>query len=70
MVLPLDQMLKGGSAPATKTDSSSNLLRLPPATTSSTGASNTSSTSQGDIMDNAARMRSVTTTSVRGNNDA
>ena len=51
MVLPLDQMLKGGSAPATKTDSSSNLLRLPPATTSSTGASNTSSTSQGDIMD-------------------
>ena len=36
MVLPLDQMLKGGSAPAT---------------TSSTGASNTSSTSQGDIMD-------------------
>ena len=51
MVLPLDQMLKGGSAPAAKTDSSSNLLRLPPATTSSTGASNTSSTSQGDIMD-------------------
>ena len=51
MVLPLDQMLKGGSAPAAKTDSSSNLLRLPPATSSSTGASNTSSTSQGDIMD-------------------
>ena len=51
MVLPLDQMLKGGSAPAAKSDSSSNLLRLPPATTSSTGASNTSSTSQGDIMD-------------------
>ena len=51
MVLPLDQMLKGGSAPAAKSDSSSNLLRLPPATTSGTGASNTSSTSQGDIMD-------------------
>ena len=51
MVLPLDQMLKGGNAPAAKTDSSSNLLRLPPATSSGTGASNTSSTSQGDIMD-------------------
>ena len=51
MVLPLDQMLKGGNAPAAKSDSSSNLLRLPPVTSSSTGASNTSSTSQGDIMD-------------------
>ena len=53
MVLPLDQMLKGGNAPAAKSDNgASNLLRLPPASSSTTsGASNTSSTSQGDIMD-------------------
>ncbi|MDQ4429612.1 FtsH protease activity modulator HflK [Yokenella regensburgei] len=53
MVLPLDQMLKGGNAPAAKSDKSAanSLLRLPPASTSSTAASNTSSTSQGDIMD-------------------
>ena len=53
MVLPLDQMLKGGNAPAAKSDNgTSNLLRLPPASSSTTsGASNTSSTSQGDIMD-------------------
>lgn len=68
MVLPLDQMLKGGSAPAAKSDNSaSNLLRLPPSTKSNaSGASNTSSSNQGDIITNAARMRSVTTTSVRG----
>ena len=52
MVLPLDQMLKGASAPAAKSDSGSNLLRLPStSSSSSSGASNTSSTSQGDIMD-------------------
>jgi membrane protease subunit HflK len=53
MVLPLDQMLKGGNAPAAKSDKSAanSLLRLPPASSSSTAASNTSSTSQGDIMD-------------------
>ena len=53
MVLPLDQMLKGGNAPAAKSDNGTrNLLRLPPASSSTTsGASNTSSTSQGDIMD-------------------
>lgn len=52
MVLPLDQMLKGGNAPAAKRDSGSDLLRLP-ATSSSgnSGASNTSSATQGDIMD-------------------
>ena len=52
MVLPLDQMLKGASTPAAKSDSGSNLLRLPStSSSSSSGASNTSSTSQGDIMD-------------------
>ncbi|WP_374256153.1 FtsH protease activity modulator HflK [Yokenella regensburgei] len=53
MVLPLDQMLKGGNAPAAKSDKSAanSLLRLPPASSSSTAASNTSPTSQGDIMD-------------------
>ncbi len=53
MVLPLDQMLKGGNAPAVKSDNNaSNLLRLPPAPSSTnSGVSNTSSTSQGDIMD-------------------
>ena len=52
MVLPLDQMLKGANAPAAKDSTANNLLRLPPASSSSTsGASNTSSTSQGDIMD-------------------
>ncbi|EDT4729572.1 protease modulator HflK, partial [Salmonella enterica subsp. enterica serovar Typhi] len=53
MVLPLDQMLKGGNAPAAKSDNSaSNLLRLPPSTKSNaSGASNTSSSNQGDIMD-------------------
>ncbi|WP_054179667.1 FtsH protease activity modulator HflK [Trabulsiella odontotermitis] len=52
MVLPLDQMLKGNSAPAARSDNSgaNNLLRLPPASSSSS-ASNTSSSSQGDIMD-------------------
>ena len=53
MVLPLDQMLKGGNAPAAKSDSSgaNNLLRLPPASSSSSSASNTSSATQGNIMD-------------------
>ncbi len=68
MVLPLDQMLKGGNAPAAKSDNgASNLLRLPPASSSTTsGASNTSSTSQAILWTNAAPTRSVTTTSVRG----
>ncbi|HKS33282.1 MAG TPA: FtsH protease activity modulator HflK, partial [Enterobacteriaceae bacterium] len=54
MVLPLDQMLKGGNAPAAKSDSSgaNNLLRLPPASSSGSSDANTqSSASQGDIMD-------------------
>ncbi|VEC01173.1 Modulator of FtsH protease HflK [Cedecea lapagei] len=54
MVLPLDQMLKGGAQqPAAKSDSSaaSNLLRLPPASSSSSSASTSSSSSSGDIMD-------------------
>jgi modulator of FtsH protease HflK len=57
MVLPLDQMLKGGSAaPAKKSDSSgaNSLLRLPPATSSGSSANSNSSapaTSDGDIMD-------------------
>ena len=54
MVLPLDQMLKGGNTSGAKNDNSgaNNLLRLPPASSSSnSGASNSSSTSQGDIMD-------------------
>ena len=47
------QMLKGGNAPAAKSDSSgaNNLLRLPPASSSSSSASNTSSATQGNIMD-------------------
>ncbi|MFG6656744.1 FtsH protease activity modulator HflK [Scandinavium sp. M-37] len=57
MVLPLDQMLKGGSAaPAKKSNGSGadSLLRLPPASSSSSSASGNSSapaTSDGDIMD-------------------
>ncbi len=56
MVLPLDQMLKGGAqAPAANTGNSAteDLLRLPPASTSSTStrASTTSQTRNGDIMD-------------------
>ena len=54
MVLPLDQMLKGGSQPAAKSDSSgaNSLLRLPPASSSSSGSASTpSSSSRGDIMD-------------------
>ncbi len=54
MVLPLDQMLKGGAQqPAAKSDSSAanNLLRLPPASSSSSSASTSSSSSSGDIMD-------------------
>lgn len=54
MVLPLDQMLKGGSQPAAKSDTSgaNNLLRLPPASSSSSGSASTpSSSSRGDIMD-------------------
>ncbi|WP_058912516.1 FtsH protease activity modulator HflK [Entomohabitans teleogrylli] len=54
MVLPLDQMLKGGSQPAVKSDSgANNLLRLPPASTSGSSASTSSSSSSnsGDIMD-------------------
>ncbi len=53
MVLPLDQMLKGGNAPAAKSDSSgaNNLLRLPPASTSGSSANSAPATSAGDIMD-------------------
>lgn len=55
MVLPLDQMLKGGAQqPAAKSDSSaaSNLLRLPPAASNSnSSASTSSSSSSGDIME-------------------
>ncbi|NIF49031.1 FtsH protease activity modulator HflK [Enterobacter sp. Ap-916] len=54
MVLPLDQMLKGGAQqPAAKSDNSAanNLLRLPPASSSSSSASTSSSSSSGDIMD-------------------
>ncbi|MNC28742.1 Modulator of FtsH protease HflK [compost metagenome] len=53
MVLPLDQMLKGGNAAGAKGDNSgaNNLLRLPPASTGKSNASNTSSSNDGDIMD-------------------
>ncbi|MEX5409815.1 FtsH protease activity modulator HflK [Atlantibacter hermannii] len=54
MVLPLDQMLKGNNAPASKSDSSGadSLLRLPPASSSSnSGANRPASSSAGDIMD-------------------
>lgn len=54
MVLPLDQMLKGGSAPAASDDNNSGnpLLRLPPASGSgNSGASNSASSGRGDIMD-------------------
>lgn len=54
MVLPLDQMLKGGSAPAASDDSNSGnpLLRLPPVSGSgNSGASNSVSSGRGDIMD-------------------
>ncbi|EML2680310.1 TPA: FtsH protease activity modulator HflK [Klebsiella michiganensis] len=52
MVLPLDQMLKGAGAPAAKSDTSgaSDLLRLPPAS-SSNSASNASTSTGGTIMD-------------------
>ncbi|MBJ3814071.1 FtsH protease activity modulator HflK [Shimwellia pseudoproteus] len=54
-VLPLDQMLKGGSQPAVKSNSSAagNLLRLPPAPSGqdSASTSSSSSVSSGDIMD-------------------
>ncbi len=52
MVLPLDQMLKGGT-PAAKGDTSgaNNLLRLPPASNTSSSTSNAPSAGQGDIMD-------------------
>ena len=54
MVLPLDQLLKGG-APAAKggnSSSASDLLRLPPASSSSRSASTTAPTStEGNIMD-------------------
>jgi membrane protease subunit HflK len=53
MVLPLDQMLKGGNASGAKTETNgaNNLLRLPPASNSSSNASTTPTASQGDIMD-------------------
>ena len=52
MVLPLDQMLKGGSAPAAKdTSGANNLLRLPPASSGSASTNTTPSSNDGDIMD-------------------
>ncbi|HAZ54458.1 MAG TPA: FtsH protease activity modulator HflK [Franconibacter helveticus] len=52
MVLPLDQMLKGGSsAPASTSDSPNSLLRLPPASGSNSNATTTPSGNAGDIMD-------------------
>ena len=54
MVLPLDQMLKSGNAPVTASDNrdTNNLLRLPPASSSSRSAGqNSSSANQGNIMD-------------------
>ena len=53
MVLPLDQMLKGGNAAGAKSDTSgaNNLLRLPPASTGNSSANTTSSSNDGDIMD-------------------
>ncbi|NUU68110.1 FtsH protease activity modulator HflK [Enterobacteriaceae bacterium BIT-l23] len=51
MVLPLDQMLKGGAKAPAKNSDSSDLLRLPPAPESSSSASQSSSSSSGDIMD-------------------
>ncbi|ANG91242.1 FtsH protease activity modulator HflK [Enterobacteriaceae bacterium 155047] len=53
MVLPLDQMLKGGNTSGAKQDTSgaNNLLRLPPASSGSAGAKSTSSSNDGDIMD-------------------
>ena len=52
MVLPLDQMLKGAGAPTAKSDSSgaSDLLRLPPASSSSS-AGNAQTSTGGNIMD-------------------
>ena len=72
MVLPLDQMLKGGNAPAAKSDNgASNLLRLPPASSSQPVEQATRRPPVRAILwTNAAPTRSVTTTSVRGNNDA
>ena len=53
MVLPLDQMLKGANATGAKNDTSgaNNLLRLPPASTGNSSANTTSSSNDGDIMD-------------------
>ncbi|SCC45275.1 FtsH protease activity modulator HflK [Kosakonia oryziphila] len=54
MVLPLDQMLKGGtSAPAAKSDSSgaNNPLRLPPASNTGSSANSAPAPSAGNIMD-------------------
>ena len=52
MVLPLDQMLKGGNASAPRSNSAdNNLLRLPPSSNSGNSANTAPSTSEGDIMD-------------------
>jgi len=53
MVLPLDQMLKGGNASTSKgnTSSANDLLRLPPASNSGSGANSAPAANQGDIMD-------------------
>ncbi len=53
MVLPLDQMLKGGNAPDAKSDNSgaNNPLRLPSSSNSGSSANSAPATSAGDIMD-------------------
>ncbi|MBK4715983.1 MULTISPECIES: FtsH protease activity modulator HflK [Tenebrionibacter/Tenebrionicola group] len=51
MVLPLDQMLKGGAQADVKRGSDSDLLRLPPAADSSKRANRPASSNSGDIMD-------------------
>lgn len=71
MVLPLDQMLKGAGAPAAKSDSSgaSDLLRLPPAS-SSNSASNASTSTGGTIMDQRRANAQRNDYQRQGNNDA
>lgn len=72
MVLPLDQMLKGGNAPAAKSDNgASNLLRLPPPFLHNQWSKQHVVHQSGRYYGPTPRQRgSVTTTSVRGNNDA
>ena len=60
MVLPLDQMLKGGSAASAKKNDSSgadSLLRLPPASSSSSRANSNSSSAPASSDDNIMDQR-------------